>query len=239
MHAPHPQHTHLKQAHQAERTALRRLHEPRHGEPVTASPQQRRRLHSALRTRAALSAAGAGPAAAAREGRTAASTRSPRPRRRTRLRAPAATPATLPSPGGRGWSAAPGGRSRPGALQNYCGSSSPRLTARPPWAGRQPEMAAAVSLRARRAARQPSQPAALPPAGGRAGPYASSPQRPRPYGDTRRSRAISAARRRLGGAEQGAVPLFSQIKGCYGYAAGRAQKSEYRRDTYSVEHNTA
>ena len=150
---------------------------------------------------------------------------------------------TLPSPGGRGWSAAPGGRSRPGALPSYCGSSSPRLTARQRWARRQSEMAAAASLCARRAVRHPSQLAALPPAGGRAGPYAASPQRPRsrryPAEGSGLGGTTAAGR---GGADRsgaGSGATFSQIKGCYGYAAGGAQKSEYRRDTYSVEHNTA
>lgn len=52
-----------------------------------------------------------------------------------------------PSPGGRGWSAGPGGRSRPGAPPSCCGSSWPRgrpgCPAQPRSGRRHPEMAAA------------------------------------------------------------------------------------------------
>lgn len=50
----------------------------------------------------------------------------PRPGRPHRARARTDVPRRrrLPSPGGRGWSAGPGGRSRPGAPQSCCGSSS-------------------------------------------------------------------------------------------------------------------
>lgn len=51
------------------------------------------------------------------------------------------------SPGGRGWSAGPGGRSRPGAPPSCCGSSWPQgrpsCPARPRSGRRYPEMAAA------------------------------------------------------------------------------------------------
>lgn len=98
-------------------------------------------------------------------------------------------PRRPPSPGGRGWSAGPGGRSRPGAPPSCCGSSWPHgRSAGPPAAPRfaasaapaarpaparrsrsarrLPEMAAASSRPAGRPAGRPVHQPALPPAGG-------------------------------------------------------------------------